>query len=460
MMPLRPSPLLLATFILCAVAGCGGTRSAEAIQAQLSLDELDRQCLAYADRYMTVLVAACDELVRDNPSPIQRREAHRLKITGVSGVYDIVTSRDRYNEVLDLTTVVTLQSQTWIDEGLAESVFAERAPHLIRALRQLRLEAWDIAAQALRPGQLQELDWLIQDWRAKHRAVRFSTFVRFDGLGDERARALATEVQDGGGFLAPISDATAAVRDVQALAERAFYFSKRLPFLASWQAESSADDLLAHPEIASLASELKIAATAATQIATSIAQMPGLLAHEREALVKAAEDQQKSAGVLVTQIRAALVEGGTALTEAGKLTTAGTQLATELKHTVDAANETLKTAMPLLAAPPGATADAPKGRPFDVTEYTAAATQLGATIRELNVLLSGLRAPDTTRQIQDQLQAVDRTAAERIERTRGHIDALIDRILWRAVALIVLFFALLTAYRLLVARRTVAGGKS
>jgi hypothetical protein len=110
--------------------------------------------------------------------------------------------------------------------------------------------------------------------------------------------------------------------------------------------------------------------------------------------------------------------------------------------------------MPLLAQPPGADPAAPKGRPFDITEYTAAATQLGNAIREMNALLGMVRTPETAKQMQEHLQTVDRTAAERITRTRDELEALVDRLLWRAVALIAAFFVLLSAYRLLVVRRT------
>ena len=43
-----------------------------------------------------------------------------MKLVQVSSILDIVTNADPFTQLLDLTLVVTLQSQKWIDEDLAE----------------------------------------------------------------------------------------------------------------------------------------------------------------------------------------------------------------------------------------------------------------------------------------------------------------------------------------------------
>ena len=51
-----------------------------------------------------------------------------MKLVQVRSVLDIVTNADPFTQLLDLTLVVTLQSQKWIDEDLAEECFGNLEP--------------------------------------------------------------------------------------------------------------------------------------------------------------------------------------------------------------------------------------------------------------------------------------------------------------------------------------------
>ena len=98
---------------------------------------------------MTLLVTACEALEKDNPSLEQRRMAHLVKLVGVTSACDVVTNPDPYASLLDLVLMVTLQSQVWIDDAMADDVFRERADELVRRLRRARVEVWELAARVL-----------------------------------------------------------------------------------------------------------------------------------------------------------------------------------------------------------------------------------------------------------------------------------------------------------------------
>jgi len=83
-------------------------------------------------------------------------------------------------QALDLVVSATLQSTVWIDENRAEEVFGDRAPILIRALRTMRVEAWELAAKLLTQDQLEQLDYIIIEWRRLHPEVEDVAFVKFD----------------------------------------------------------------------------------------------------------------------------------------------------------------------------------------------------------------------------------------------------------------------------------------
>src|SRR5690348_5472050 len=72
--------------VLLACGGCAGSRAAQPLSSrseigarnggqQIMPDELDELTRAFADRYVGLLSSTCDALKKDNPDPVQRREA-------------------------------------------------------------------------------------------------------------------------------------------------------------------------------------------------------------------------------------------------------------------------------------------------------------------------------------------------------------------------------------------------
>src|SRR5438874_3080631 len=129
----------------------GGVSNDGHTVAAAELDELTR---AFADRYVGLLSSTCDALKKDNPDPIQRREAQELMLDCATNVYDIASNADAFTRMLDLVVVTTLVSQVWIDDDRAGEVFGDRGEVLVRALHHGRVEAWALAGQVLRPDQL------------------------------------------------------------------------------------------------------------------------------------------------------------------------------------------------------------------------------------------------------------------------------------------------------------------
>lgn len=175
-------------------------------QRHISIQELDQLTYGYADRYYMVISSAVDALKRGNPDPVQRRLAHQIKLNGVLAMNDIVTGNDPYSQVFDLVVSVTLESILLIDENRAELVFGERASGLIQAIRIMRVEAWELAAKVLTQDQLELLDYIILEWRRTHPEIEQVAFVKFDNFAGGRVDGLLTELQTGGGFLAPLNE--------------------------------------------------------------------------------------------------------------------------------------------------------------------------------------------------------------------------------------------------------------
>ena len=360
-------------------------KSAEAVrssmlgkQHQLSIPELDQLTYGYADRYYTVISDAVDGIKRGNPDPIQRRMAHQIKLNGVLSMNDIVSGNDPYAQIFDLVVSVTLESIVLIDENGAEKAFGERGPGLIKAIRTMRVEAWDLAAKVLTQDQLEQLDFLILEWRRTHPEVEQVAFVKFDNFAGARSAGLLAELRSGGGFLAPLSDASQVLKDWGRLTERAFWYSKRAPNIAAIQAEGAVNEILSTPEVNSMLQT-------ADRLGKTADAIPQTLVAERKALFAEIDARQ-------TLLTNTLGDLRHMMSDADSIGHTVTILTTNLQQTLVVLGHTLKV-VDDVGKDLGFTNK--PARPFDIQEYTAALIRLNDVITNFQQL--SLTADQLTR---------------------------------------------------------------
>jgi hypothetical protein len=361
------------------------TKSAEAVrssmlgkQHQLSIPELDQLTYGYADRYFTLISDAVDGVKRGNPDPIQRRMAHQIKLNGVLSMNDIVSGNDPYSQVFDLVVSVTLQSIVLIDENGAEKDFGERAPILIKAIRTTRVEAWELAAKVLTQDQLEQLDYLILEWRRNHPDVQQVAFVKFDNFAGARGSGLLTQLRSGSGFLAPLSEASQVLKDWGRLTERVFWYSKRAPNVAAIQAEGAVNEILSTPEVNSMLQT-------ADRLGKTAEATPQLLDAQRKALFAEIDARQ-------TLLTNALGDLRHMMSDADSIGHTATILTTNLQQTLATLGDTLKV-VDAVGKDLGFTNK--PARPFDIQEYTAALVRLNDVITNFQQL--SLSADQLTR---------------------------------------------------------------
>ena len=341
-------------------------------QHQITIQELDQLTYGYADRYYTVISDAVDAIKRGNEDPIQRRMAHQIKLNGVLSMNDIVSGNDPYAQVFDLVVSVTLQSMVLIDENRGEMAFGDRAPILIKAIRTMRVEAWELAAKVLTQDQLELLDYLILEWRRIHPEVEQVAFVKFDNFAGTRSAGLLAELKSGEGFLAPLSVASQVVRDWGRLTERAFWYSKRAPNIAAIQAEGAVNEILSTPEINALLQT-------ADRLGKTAEGLPQTVDAQRKALFAEIDARQ----TLVTNT---LREMSRIMIEAASLGRSGSLLATNVQQTLAVLGDTLKVADAVgqhfgLDKPANPTA-----RPFDIQDYATTLQRLNEAVTNLQQL--------------------------------------------------------------------------
>jgi hypothetical protein len=398
---------------LSAASAAPATKRAD----QITEAELEQLTYGFADRYFTYIITATENIERNNANALQRRRAHQVRLVQVSAIYDIATNADPFTRLLDLMLVVTLQSQKWIEEDQAERWFGERAAALIQVSRKAREDIWQIAARTMTADQLEVIDYLIWDWRRRNPGVELVSYVRFDDFAAARGKSVVADVKGGGGLLAPVGEATKAVDEARMLAERAFFYAKRLPFLVNWQVRAAVDDLLTESD----ARELSAALLDASRM---LARLPQEIGRERDAIFASLNAQQPMLQSVASQYRGAMGDA-TALVGALSKLTASTQLTLEMLDRV-------------------VTANSGEGKPFDMRQYGATLDKLLAALQEAN----RLAAATSSVMGGVQPQQFDLIAKSGSSQARMFATAIIETAFWRMVAIIAIFFVLLALYRI------------
>ncbi|MDT8301008.1 MAG: hypothetical protein RQ760_05945 [Sedimentisphaerales bacterium] len=351
--------------------------------------ELDELTRAFADRYVGLLYSVCDALKKDNPDPVQCREAQVLMVDCATNIYDIASNADAFTRMLDLVVVTTLVSQVWIDDDRVAEVFAGREELLIRALHHGRVEAWALAAQALRPDQIDLLDYLLWDWRRHNPDMVRVSFVRFSNFAIGRGKSANSEVLAAGGFYANVGRQGQAVDEARLLAERMFYMLKREPTLLRWQVDTLKEDIF-----------------------------------------NAFDDRMKQADATVANVRAVVSEAN--------------DLVTSIGPTSKSLNEMLTTADILLARFEtwNRWSIAQGARPFDIREYMDGLKELAVAVEKMNDMLKSSNELLGSSEWDRRIQQVSQSADERMKMAAEQTQWVIHDAFWRVYVVIGILFAM------------------
>jgi hypothetical protein len=379
-----------------APAGPPGLSGQRGDRPRIGPAELDELTRAFADRYVGLLSSTCDALKKDNPDPVQRREAQELMLNCASNVYDIASNADAFTRTLDLVVVTTLVSGVWVDDGRANEVFGERGAVLVRALEHGRLEARVLVEQVLAPGQLAVLDALMLEWRRDNPDMVRMASVRFSNFAIGRGKSSTAAVLAARGWFANVGTAGRSVDEARLLTERMFYMLKRQPTLLRWEVEAAKDDIFATPETATYLADIH----RLTELAE---RLPVDVAAERKAIVAAVDERMSAVNATVANVKGALAE---AEGLAASIERAGASLDAMLQS----ADGVLRRYDTLSANP-----STQPGRPFDVREYTEGVKELATALENMNNVLKSSDALLASPAWASRIDEVNRSADARMK---------------------------------------------
>ena len=361
--------------------------------------KLQLEVMRFADEYAGRSRESLNRFQQGVHDPNERLLIQNWKVQQASAAYTIASGPNPVSNALDMVVLATL-SRMVIDDVWVGETYTARARPVLDTYRLLEAEAWQLVNGVLNEEQVANLHRVIREWRAKNPNVRAVSYIHFRdfalavGPSDQNPAGTASLLSMVG--IDPLSNLDPAVQEIaetRQLAERAIYYMQRAPDLLDMQVERLTYQFAAMPETRTLlasADRVSLVGKASDQL---VNDLPGLLDHQREALVaqltETLNSQSATLGTLAGQLRTALQAGTDTATAVN-----GALLSFERISTLFT-----KKAPPASGPPP------PPRKPFDISDYTAMLAQAALTAREL----------DTLAQHGDALAPVLRTATQDAE---------------------------------------------
>jgi len=433
--------LALAACVAVTAVGCaGGGPKMTAVEkagnikdTTMSRQQLEDMSNAYADRYFTLMLAASERVMRDNPDINQRRLMNGLRLLGVSSMYDISTSSDSLTQLLDQLGVVTLQNYYWVDSGRAQMVWGDRAVFLVQNLRKAREDIWDIASKVFTQEQIDDIDLMITNWWYANGGTEFVAYVRFSDIATRKGKGIIEEVRSGGGLLEPLDKATEQFEEANFAAQRAFFWAKRVPLFANWQALALVYEFMVMPEV-------QTALADANRLVQMVEGFPDGL-----------EAKGTMARQLIADVRGTMTDAGTLLDKVGPIMTTVQGITTESGTALSRVNEALATVSAMQERAAASASPAQPSEPVKLEEYGALLEQVRQNLVEANSLLGNANTLTDQQQLAGRLKPIEDLIQMRIHEVQKATSEVINGVFIR---LGILVAVLIAATAIFMRRRT------
>jgi len=309
--------LLLGALVSGCVAPQPPSTEEGALSRRESLREMDpvriqEDTMGFADRFVTAMVDAYDQLERRTPNKQAKDIAHKLKTDMALGGISNAVNAHPITGLMDMLVMVQLQRQIAAGAWMKKTFGAEAGP-LIDALKQQEADLHSLATRYLTDRQLAELRQVTEGWYRAHPDLRYVSHVHLAGLPVPNAPPARPEEAPGSVFallFKPSPKLDPAVHEIElsrATSERMFFYLQRLPMLLQLQADDLYREVAAGSQFRRVFDDVSAVSASTTRFAevssrfTDIAgRYPQQLAEQRQlALQQFSSDltQQRDAAI-------------------------------------------------------------------------------------------------------------------------------------------------------------------
>jgi hypothetical protein len=371
-------------------------------QTPLTKGQLQHRIYAYALSFLSEVAQAFELLKGEGATAAERHDIHGRGVALLGSVMSIAASGDPESSLLDMVVLVTL-SRMVVEEQLIPEVYGERARPVLEALQSREDEIWKLAASVLDERSQRYLRQLIREWRDNHPDQQFVAYIRLGNLAPDSGRGAADELRMSFALLPEVDDTARAVDELRLVVERMPIYMDLMPHMIRLQAEQLLLGLLIRPEVQQLLANTDQLARASADFTAGMETLPQRVTAEAEEsfdriATRSGEEVRAATDHLVGQLaseRKAIMEGLESQTGPIKevLGESRETLATA-RMTAQALNEVIASLDALvcrfeadIAATTPAASELP---PFDVNEYTAAASEVAVAAAELRNVIGSL----------------------------------------------------------------------
>jgi hypothetical protein len=350
----------------------------------VTIRSLQVEVMRFADNYAAVIAYASDQFSAGASSPEARLAAAKWKLEQATAAYIDASGANPVVNSLDMVVLATA-SRMVMEDNVTEPPFGPLAAPLLELHRTMETNAWALAGSVMKPEQQQELREIIQEWRRNNprlrsvAGLRFREFIGALAKTGQRSSSSPTSLF-GLLFLDPMASmdpTTAAIEETRNTAERAMYYTQRMPTLLNWQLELLTYELAVQPETKQLLTNSARFVQSTEVFAKTAEELPKVISREREAAIKQVLEglvpEEKKAREILADARALASETRETL-KAGNAT-------------ADSLNATIKTLDEFVRSVTPTNRDSSTNRPFDVLDYATTARDVGNAAKDVNALL-------------------------------------------------------------------------
>lgn len=424
--------------------------NAEDNKPKVPISIVQEQVMRFADGFAARIAQACSEFARAAGTPEARTQALSWSIWQRSSAFTIASGENPNRNLLDMLVFVTL-GRIVHEEYWGPKVWHEADAPVLEALKQSESDMWLIATRVLTKEQAERVQLTLKNWRETHPDTVFTGAVRMPAFQE-----LLTEHEDNSTNvltdfatllefdpLSGLEPMTREVKQARLLVERMSWYAQRAQLVIPTQIELLSLRMTNAPDVQTAIAAADRISKAVESLSQTAQTLPDSVRVEREAAVKQiSEELGVQREGIVADLEKVHGPANDLMKQAQATLEAGTQMSGALQSAITTLDQFVASVSPPKKPGDAAVIDAsapapPKGKGFDVTEYGAAAEQVGVAANNLTTLLASV---DTN------LPKIQKTLDEVAQRG----DATIDHAYERGLRLGVILIAVAAAAALLV----------
>ncbi len=161
----------------------------------------------------------------------------------VSSAIDIATGPLPEVNLVDLLVFLRLCRDA-LERHWIPAVYGAQGRDVVAAFTKSEEDLWEVAATVISSSQKQDLESLIDDWRAENPGQFRVEGVRLDDFARRAGRVERERAERAKGLLSGVKSATQAADQALLLAERAMFLVNRMPFLVRFQARVAVREIV------------------------------------------------------------------------------------------------------------------------------------------------------------------------------------------------------------------------